>query len=98
VDLDLDVYGLDKGYRHASMQIWMLKHKPDGEPTDFAKMDAAFMKSVVGLRFTINVNGKRARNETGVLYRKHEFEAKYFDERGTQLLNTNEASKCKAHH
>lgn len=91
--MDLDVRGLDKGYRHGTMQIWMLKHKPDGDPIEFAKAADHFMKSAVGLRFTMNVNGKRARSENGVLFRKHEFEAKYFDERGTQLLNTNEASK-----
>lgn len=93
MDIDLDVHGLDKGYKHGSMQMWLLKHKPEGDPSLFAKMDAHFMKSVVGLRFTMNINGKRTRSENGVLYRKHEFEAKYFDERGTQLLNTNEASK-----
>ena len=75
------------------MQLWFLKHKPDGDPAEFAHMDTEFMKSVVGLRLNIGINSRRARTESGVLYRKHEFEARYFDERGTQLLNTNEASK-----
>ena len=51
------------------------------------------MSSVVGLRFNININARRAKTIEGVYYRKHEIEARYFDERGTQLLNINEASK-----
>lgn len=77
------------------MQLWFLKHKPDGEPSEFSKMDAQFMKSVVGLRFNLNINARRARTPEGVAYRKHEIDARYFDERGTQLLNMNEASKSK---
>jgi hypothetical protein len=89
----LDINGFEKGYKHGTVSIWMLKHKPDGNPEEFGRMDAKFMKSVVGLRFNININAKRARTESGVLFRKHEFDARYFDERGTQLLNMNEASK-----
>lgn len=79
----MDLKGFDKGYKHGTVQLWLLKHKPDGQPEEFARMDANFMKSVVGLRFNININSKRARTESGVLYRKHEFEARYYDERGT---------------
>jgi hypothetical protein len=71
----------------------LLKHKPDGEPYQFGKMDAALQESVVGLRFNVNVNSRRAKDEDGKNIRRNEIEAKYFDERGTQLLNMNEASK-----
>ena len=89
----MDLKGFDKGYKHGQLQLWLLKHKPDGLPEEFGRLDANFMKSVVGLRINININHKRARTESGVLFRKHEFEGRYFDERGTQLLNINEASK-----
>ena len=48
---------------------------------------------MVGLRFNVNINSRRAKDENGKSIRRHDIEAKYFDERGTQLLNMNEASK-----
>jgi len=56
-------------------------------------MDAALQETIVGLRFNINVNNRRAKDDEGKSIRRNEIEAKYFDERGTQLLNMNEASK-----
>ena len=94
LDFETEIQGLGRGYQHGSMQIWLLKHMPNGDPAEFSKMDAQFMSSVVGLRFNLNVNARRAKTADGISYRKHEIEARYFDERGTQLLNINEA-KCQ---